>query len=137
MTPLPQIPRVGGPVCPQPPQNWTPKAGSDKGDPTASPGEDCPDGGHRPHRRWVSRGVTPPPFPPPRSQQDAAPASLSMEAVVADLRPLMLWLANAMELLNLAQGRVLELEKELELEGEPLAPPGGGQGVVSPPGFEG
>ncbi|XP_074875157.1 ras-interacting protein 1 [Buteo buteo] len=53
----------------------------------------------------------------PENQQDAAPVSLSMEAVVADLRPLMLWLANAMELLNLAQGRVLELEKELELEG--------------------
>ncbi|GAB0202107.1 ras-interacting protein 1 [Grus japonensis] len=53
----------------------------------------------------------------PENQQDEAPAALSMEAVTSDLRPLMLWLANAMELLNLAQGRVLELEKELELEG--------------------
>ncbi|KAM9510608.1 LOW QUALITY PROTEIN: ras-interacting protein 1 [Guaruba guarouba] len=34
-----------------------------------------------------------------------------------DLRPLTLWLANATELLNLAQARVLALEKELELEG--------------------
>lgn len=40
-----------------------------------------------------------------------------LEAMGTDLRPLTLWLANATELLNLAQARVLELEKELELEG--------------------
>ncbi|XP_068785320.1 ras-interacting protein 1 [Struthio camelus] len=55
----------------------------------------------------------------PENQQDKAPEALSIAEVAADLRPLMLWLANAMELLNLAQGRVLELEKELELELEP------------------
>ncbi|XP_037230686.1 LOW QUALITY PROTEIN: ras-interacting protein 1 [Falco rusticolus] len=53
----------------------------------------------------------------PENQQDAAPAALSAAAVAADLRPLLRWLANAMELLNLAQARVLELERELELEG--------------------
>uniref|UniRef100_K7GBU6 Ras interacting protein 1 n=1 Tax=Pelodiscus sinensis TaxID=13735 RepID=K7GBU6_PELSI len=37
--------------------------------------------------------------------------------VAADLRPLMLWMANAMELLNLVQKKVLDMEKELDLEG--------------------
>ncbi|KAG8140520.1 hypothetical protein E2320_003204, partial [Naja naja] len=43
--------------------------------------------------------------------------NLSIEEVAADLRPLMLWMANSMELLNLVQKRVLDIEKDLDLEG--------------------
>ncbi|XP_067170469.1 ras-interacting protein 1 [Apteryx mantelli] len=52
----------------------------------------------------------------PENQQEKGAEAPGIAEVAADLRPLMLWLANAMELLNLAQGCVLELEKELELE---------------------
>uniref|UniRef100_A0A8C3FBB3 Ras interacting protein 1 n=1 Tax=Chrysemys picta bellii TaxID=8478 RepID=A0A8C3FBB3_CHRPI len=54
----------------------------------------------------------------PENQQDKGQVgALSIEEVAADLRPLMLWMANAMELLNLVQKKVLDLEKELDLEG--------------------
>lgn len=56
----------------------------------------------------------------PCSQQDKGEAgNLSIEEVAADLRPLMLWMANSMELLNLVQKRVLDIEKDLDMEGEP------------------
>ncbi|XP_058037604.1 ras-interacting protein 1 isoform X2 [Ahaetulla prasina] len=54
----------------------------------------------------------------PENQQDKGEAgNLSIEEVAADLRPLMLWMANSMELLNLVQKRVLDIEKDLDLEG--------------------
>ncbi|XP_063157306.1 ras-interacting protein 1 [Candoia aspera] len=54
----------------------------------------------------------------PENQQDKGePGNLSIEEVAADLRPLMLWMANSMELLNLVQKRVLDIEKDLDLEG--------------------
>uniref|UniRef100_A0A8C8VPM9 Ras interacting protein 1 n=1 Tax=Pelusios castaneus TaxID=367368 RepID=A0A8C8VPM9_9SAUR len=54
----------------------------------------------------------------PENQQDKGQVrALSIEEVAADLRPLMLWMANAMELLNLVQKKVLDMEKELDLEG--------------------
>lgn len=56
----------------------------------------------------------------PCSQQDKGESgNLSVEEVASDLRPLMLWMANSMELLNLVQKRVLDIEKDLDLEGEP------------------
>ncbi|XP_060636355.2 ras-interacting protein 1 [Anolis sagrei] len=52
------------------------------------------------------------------TQQDKGESrNLSVEEVAADLRPLMLWMANSMELLNLVQKRVLDIEKDLDLEG--------------------
>ncbi|KAM4751781.1 LOW QUALITY PROTEIN: ras-interacting protein 1, partial [Cyanocitta cristata] len=45
------------------------------------------------------------------------PPALDLAGVTSDLRPLLLWLANAVELLNLAQGHVLAMEKELDIEG--------------------
>uniref|UniRef100_A0A674K0Q6 Ras interacting protein 1 n=1 Tax=Terrapene triunguis TaxID=2587831 RepID=A0A674K0Q6_9SAUR len=57
----------------------------------------------------------------PENQQDKGQVrALSIEEVAADLRPLMLWMANAMELLNLVQKKVLDMEKELDLEGDDL-----------------
>ncbi|XP_026567806.1 ras-interacting protein 1 [Pseudonaja textilis] len=54
----------------------------------------------------------------PENQQDKGEVgNLSIEEVAADLRPLMLWMANSMELLNLVQKRVLDIEKDLDLEG--------------------
>ncbi|XP_061444612.1 ras-interacting protein 1 [Rhineura floridana] len=54
----------------------------------------------------------------PENQQDKGePGNLSVEEVAVDLRPLMLWMANSMELLNLVQKRVLDIEKDLDLEG--------------------
>ncbi|KAL7990031.1 hypothetical protein Chor_012697 [Crotalus horridus] len=54
----------------------------------------------------------------PENQQDKGEAgNLSIEEVTADLRPLMLWMANSMELLNLVQKTVLDIEKDLDLEG--------------------
>ncbi|KAJ6653361.1 hypothetical protein lerEdw1_009262 [Lerista edwardsae] len=54
----------------------------------------------------------------PENQQDKGEAgNLSIEEVAADLRPLMLWMANSMELLNLVQKRVLDIEKDLDMEG--------------------
>ncbi|KYO23516.1 ras-interacting protein 1 isoform A [Alligator mississippiensis] len=54
----------------------------------------------------------------PENQQDKSQVRvLSIEEVATDLRPLMLWMANAMELLNLIQKKMLDMEKELELEG--------------------
>ncbi|KAK9397529.1 ras-interacting protein 1 [Crotalus adamanteus] len=54
----------------------------------------------------------------PENQQEKGEAgNLSIEEVAADLRPLMLWMANSMELLNLVQKRVLDIEKDLDLEG--------------------
>ncbi|CAI5790838.1 ras-interacting protein 1 [Podarcis lilfordi] len=54
----------------------------------------------------------------PENQQDKGElGNLSIEEVAADLRPLMLWMANAMELLSLVQKRVLDIEKDLDLEG--------------------
>lgn len=45
------------------------------------------------------------------------PPALDLAGVTSDLRPLLLWLANAVELLNLAQGHVLAMERELDIEG--------------------
>uniref|UniRef100_A0A8C6X6H6 Ras interacting protein 1 n=1 Tax=Naja naja TaxID=35670 RepID=A0A8C6X6H6_NAJNA len=57
----------------------------------------------------------------PENQQDKGEVgNLSIEEVAADLRPLMLWMANSMELLNLVQKRVLDIEKDLDLEGDDL-----------------
>ncbi|XP_069463124.1 ras-interacting protein 1 [Ambystoma mexicanum] len=42
---------------------------------------------------------------------------LSVEDVAADLQPLMLWMANSMELLNFVQKKVLDVEKEWEADG--------------------
>ncbi|XP_006026820.1 ras-interacting protein 1 isoform X2 [Alligator sinensis] len=54
----------------------------------------------------------------PENQKDKSQVRvLSIEEVATDLRPLMLWMANAMELLNLIQKKMLDMEKELELEG--------------------
>ncbi|XP_020654634.3 ras-interacting protein 1 isoform X1 [Pogona vitticeps] len=51
-------------------------------------------------------------------QQDKGESgNLSVEEVASDLHPLMLWMANSMELLNLVQKRVLDIEKDLDLEG--------------------
>ncbi|NXO18996.1 RAIN protein, partial [Oriolus oriolus] len=47
------------------------------------------------------------------------PPALDLAGVTSDLRPLLLWLANAVELLNLAQGHVLAMERELDIEGGP------------------
>lgn len=52
----------------------------------------------------------------PDNPHDAAPAAPSIAEVAEELRPLLLWLANGVELLNLAQGRVGELEAELEMD---------------------
>ncbi|NXA57578.1 RAIN protein, partial [Nothocercus julius] len=52
----------------------------------------------------------------PENHQEPPAEAPGDAEVTSELRPLMLWLANATELLNLAQGQVLELEKELEAE---------------------
>ncbi|XP_031467750.1 ras-interacting protein 1-like, partial [Phasianus colchicus] len=65
------------------------------------------------------------PFPPqekikeigerqPDNPQEAPPG---IQAVSEQLRPLLLWLANGVELLNIAQGRVAEMEAEMEMDG--------------------
>ncbi|KAM4703991.1 ras-interacting protein 1 [Rhinophrynus dorsalis] len=54
----------------------------------------------------------------PENQQDRTLlSSLGIEEVAADLRPLMLWMANSMELLNFVQRKILDMEKEWESEG--------------------
>ncbi|KAM4652863.1 ras-interacting protein 1 isoform 2-T2 [Discoglossus pictus] len=54
----------------------------------------------------------------PENQQDKASLStLGIEEVASDLRPLMLWMANSMELLNFVQKKILDMEKEWEAEG--------------------
>ncbi|XP_063292404.1 ras-interacting protein 1 isoform X3 [Pelobates fuscus] len=54
----------------------------------------------------------------PENQQDKTFLStLSIEDVASDLRPLMLWMANSMELLNFVQRKILDMEKEWESEG--------------------
>ncbi|NWY22659.1 RAIN protein, partial [Aphelocoma coerulescens] len=54
----------------------------------------------------------------PESPPDGdPPPALDLAGVTSDLRPLLLWLANAVELLNLAQGHVLAMERELDIEG--------------------
>ncbi|KAF7238828.1 Ras-interacting protein 1 [Varanus komodoensis] len=59
----------------------------------------------------------------PENQQDKGESgNLGVEEVAADLRPLMLWMANSMELLNLVQKRVLDIEKDLDLEGVSHSP---------------
>ncbi|XP_029440257.1 ras-interacting protein 1 [Rhinatrema bivittatum] len=56
----------------------------------------------------------------PENQQDKSHlGTLGIEEVAADLQPLMLWMANAMELLNFVQKKVLEMEKEWDSEGAP------------------
>ncbi|XP_030053621.1 ras-interacting protein 1 [Microcaecilia unicolor] len=56
----------------------------------------------------------------PENQQDKSHTGMiSIEEVATDLRPLMLWMANAMELLNFVQKKVLEMEKDWDLEGVP------------------
>ncbi|NXN93722.1 RAIN protein, partial [Rhinopomastus cyanomelas] len=69
--------------------------------------------GDRQPEKAVPQGAPLPPLPPP-SQLDAPPPALA--PVATDLRPLMLWLANGTELLSLAQARVLQLERDLEME---------------------
>ncbi|XP_062456999.1 ras-interacting protein 1 isoform X2 [Rhea pennata] len=58
----------------------------------------------------------------PETEPEAGAEAPGAAEVAAELRPLVLWLANATELLNLAQGRVLELERELEPEPEGPGP---------------
>ncbi|KAM8927059.1 ras-interacting protein 1 isoform 2-T2 [Pelodytes ibericus] len=54
----------------------------------------------------------------PENQQDKAfLGTLSIDDVSTDLRPLMLWMANSMELLNFVQRKILDMEKEWDLEG--------------------
>ncbi|XP_056399446.1 ras-interacting protein 1 isoform X2 [Hyla sarda] len=54
----------------------------------------------------------------PENQQDKNLGStLGIEEVAFDLRPLMLWMANSMELLNFVQRKILDMEKEWESEG--------------------
>ncbi|XP_063798793.1 ras-interacting protein 1 isoform X2 [Pseudophryne corroboree] len=54
----------------------------------------------------------------PENQQDKNfPSTLGIEEVASDLRPLMLWMANSMELLNFVQQKILDMEKEWESEG--------------------
>uniref|UniRef100_UPI0012936BBB ras-interacting protein 1 n=1 Tax=Lonchura striata TaxID=40157 RepID=UPI0012936BBB len=54
----------------------------------------------------------------PESPPDGdPPPALDLAGVSSDLRPLLLWLANAVELLNLAQGHLQGLERELDIEG--------------------
>ncbi|KAE8593513.1 hypothetical protein XENTR_v10019169 [Xenopus tropicalis] len=54
----------------------------------------------------------------PENQQDRGlPCALGIEEVATDLRPLMLWMSNSMELLNFVQRKILDLEKEWESEG--------------------
>ncbi|CAH2319376.1 ras-interacting 1 [Pelobates cultripes] len=54
----------------------------------------------------------------PENQQDKTFLStLSIADVASDLRPLMLWMANSMELLNFVQRKILDMEKEWESEG--------------------
>ncbi|XP_075696134.1 ras-interacting protein 1 isoform X1 [Rhinoderma darwinii] len=54
----------------------------------------------------------------PENQQDKNFLStLGIEEVTTDLQPLMLWMANSMELLNSVQRKILDMEKEWESEG--------------------
>ncbi|XP_065514113.1 ras-interacting protein 1 isoform X1 [Caloenas nicobarica] len=54
----------------------------------------------------------------PELPPDAAPpAAPDPPSVARDLRPLFLWLANVTELLNLAQRNVVNMEREMEIEG--------------------
>ncbi|KAG8429471.1 hypothetical protein GDO86_020111, partial [Hymenochirus boettgeri] len=54
----------------------------------------------------------------PENQQDkGSPGSLGIDEVATDLRPLMLWMSNSMELLNFVQRKILDMEKEWESEG--------------------
>ncbi|XP_071966623.1 ras-interacting protein 1 isoform X3 [Engystomops pustulosus] len=54
----------------------------------------------------------------PEKQQDKNfGTTLGIEEVASDLRPLMLWMANSMELLNFVQKKILDMEKEWESEG--------------------
>ncbi|XP_053546613.1 ras-interacting protein 1 isoform X2 [Bombina bombina] len=54
----------------------------------------------------------------PENQQDKTSLStLGIDEVATDLRPLMLWMANSMELLNFVQKKILDMEKEWETEG--------------------
>ncbi|XP_058715721.1 ras-interacting protein 1 [Poecile atricapillus] len=54
----------------------------------------------------------------PESPPDGdPPPALDLAGVTSDLRPLLLWLANAVELLNLAQGHLQAMERELDIEG--------------------
>ncbi|XP_077313405.1 ras-interacting protein 1-like isoform X3 [Lithobates pipiens] len=53
----------------------------------------------------------------PENQQDKSFLStLGIEEVATDLRPLMLWMANSMELLNFVQKKILDMEKEWDSE---------------------
>ncbi|XP_043937474.1 ras-interacting protein 1 [Protopterus annectens] len=54
---------------------------------------------------------------PENQQVKACGGTLSVEQVVTDLRPLMLWMSNSVELLNFFQKKVLEMEKDWETEG--------------------
>ncbi|KAG9481645.1 hypothetical protein GDO78_010735 [Eleutherodactylus coqui] len=54
----------------------------------------------------------------PENQQDKnLGTTLGIEEVASDLQPLMLWMANSMELLNFVQRKILDMEKEWESEG--------------------
>ncbi|XP_069804897.1 ras-interacting protein 1 isoform X2 [Dendropsophus ebraccatus] len=54
---------------------------------------------------------------PENQQEKTMGSTLGIEDVASDLRPLMLWMANSMELLNFVQRKILDMEKEWESEG--------------------
>ncbi|XP_073408219.1 ras-interacting protein 1 isoform X1 [Dendrobates tinctorius] len=54
---------------------------------------------------------------PENQQEKNLGSTLGIEEVASDLQPLMLWMANSMELLNFVQRKILDMEKEWESEG--------------------
>ncbi|XP_043852214.1 ras-interacting protein 1 [Dromiciops gliroides] len=54
---------------------------------------------------------------PENQPEGTLEAPLSIEAVAAELRPLMSWMANTTELLSYVQEKVLDMEKEADQEG--------------------
>ncbi|XP_040181567.1 ras-interacting protein 1 isoform X1 [Rana temporaria] len=53
---------------------------------------------------------------PENQQEKSFLSTLGIEEVATDLRPLMLWMANSMELLNFVQKKILDMEKEWDSE---------------------
>ncbi|NWV82864.1 RAIN protein, partial [Dasyornis broadbenti] len=76
-------------------------------------------GGRRGDPSESPRPQIPPQFlgSPPSPPDGDPPPALDLAGVTSDLRPLLLWLANAVELLNLAQGHLQAMERELDIEG--------------------
>ncbi|XP_073512341.1 ras-interacting protein 1 isoform X2 [Phyllobates terribilis] len=54
---------------------------------------------------------------PENQQEKHLESTLGIDEVATDLQPLMLWMANSMELLNFVQRKILDMEKEWESEG--------------------